>query len=66
MTGIPDTTAALAELQQLAQERAALISAGGAPAGSIDRLANLRRAIQIVQLASMITYFEASDTDPPK
>jgi len=63
MPGIPNTAGALAELQQLERERAALISAGGAPAGSIDRLAHLRRAIQIVRLAGLITYFEASDTD---
>jgi hypothetical protein len=66
MTGIPDTAGALAELERLAAEQSAVISAGGAPAGSIDRLANLRRAIEIIRLASLITYFEASDTDAPK
>ncbi len=62
MTGIPNTLPTLAELERLhAEKRAAITNARNAPAGAVDQLANLWRAVQIVFLASRVTYFEASD-----
>jgi hypothetical protein len=61
MIGIPDTLGALAELERTLAERQTTIARGNAGPGAVDRFLQLKRAVQIVFLASQITYHESSD-----
>lgn len=61
MTSISGALLALRELERIVAERRTAIARGSVGPGAVDQLNQLLRAVDIVFLASQITYFEASD-----
>lgn len=55
---LPDTAPAIREIERTIAERREAIDKGRAPAGGIDRLRAMERALWLVRLCERMTYFE--------